>query len=316
MNEPEAPLQQTAAAGQRRSVLTTSAGTHLGAFTVLDWALFLSIGGIWGSSFLFIAIGLHAFEPGLVTWLRVGLGASVLWLVPAARQRLDREDLPRLVALSLLWVAIPFTLFPLAEQRISSGLTGLLNGAMPIFAVAIGSLMLRRLPHRTQAIGLALGFLGVVAIAVPTIAEGSSAAIGVIMGLSATVCYGVAINIAAPLTQRYGALPVMARMLALASIWTSPFGLLSLHGSTLTWPSLLSVTALGIMGTGIAFVLMGRLVARVGSTRASFATYLIPVVALVLGRVFLNERVPLLSIIGIALVILGAVLASRKEQAA
>jgi drug/metabolite transporter (DMT)-like permease len=81
------------------------------------------------------------------------------------------------------------------------------------------------------------------------------------------------------------------------------------------WPSLLSVTALGIMGTGIAFVLMGRLVARVGSTRASFATYLIPVVALLLGRVFLNERVPLLSIIGIALVILGAVLASRKEQA-
>jgi drug/metabolite transporter (DMT)-like permease len=315
VNEPEAPLLQTAAAGQRRSVLTTSAGTHLGAFTVLDWALFLSIGGIWGSSFLFIAIGLHAFEPGLVTWLRVGLGASVLWLVPAARQRLDREDLPRLVALSLLWVAIPFTLFPLAEQRISSGLTGLLNGALPIFAVAIGSLMLRRLPRRTQAIGLALGFLGVVAIAVPTIAEGSSAAIGVIMGLSATVCYGVAINIAAPLTQRYGALPVMARMLALASIWTSPFGLLSLHGSTLMWPSLLSVTALGIMGTGIAFVLMGRLVARVGSTRASFATYLIPVVALLLGRVFLNERVPLLSIIGIALVILGAVLASRKEQA-
>lgn len=314
MSEPEA--SQTAGAVQRRSVLTTSAGTHLGAFTTLDWALFLSIGGIWGSSFLFIAIGLHAFDPGLITWLRVGLGAAVLWLVPSARQRLDREDLPRLVALSLLWVAIPFTLFPLAEQRISSGLTGLLNGALPIFAVAIGSLMLRRLPGRTQALGLMLGFLGIVAIAVPTITEGSSAAIGVAMGLSATVCYGVAINIAAPLTQRYGALPVMARMLALASIWTSPFGLLSVRGSTFTWPSLLSVAALGMMGTGVAFVLMGRLVSHVGSTRASFATYLIPVVALLLGVVFLSERVPLLSIAGIALVILGAVLASRKEQPA
>ena len=316
MNEPEAPIPQTAAAGQRRSVLTTSPGTHLGAFTVLDWALFLSIGGIWGSSFLFIAIGLHAFEPGLVTWLRVGLGASALWLVPATRRRLDREDVPRLVALSVLWVAIPFTLFPLAEQRISSGLTGLLNGALPIFAVTIGSLMLRRLPGRIQAMGLLVGFLGIVAIAAPTIAEGSSAAIGVAMGLGATVCYGVAINIAAPLTQRYGALPVMARMLALASIWTAPFGLLSLRGSTFTWPSSLSVTALGIMGTGFAFVLMGHLVSRVGSTRASFATYLIPVVALLLGMVFLDERVHLLSIAGIALVILGAVIASRKEQPA
>lgn len=316
MSEPETPISQTAAAAKRRSVLTTSAGTHLGAFTMLDWALFLSIGGIWGSSFLFIAIGLHAFEPGLITWLRVCLGASVLWLVPAARQHLDREDVPRLVALSVLWVAIPFTLFPLAEQRISSGLTGLLNGALPIFAVTIGSLMLRRLPGRTQAMGLMLGFLGIVAIAVPTIAEGSSAAIGVAMGLSATVCYGVAINIAAPLTQRYGALPVMARMLALASIWTSPLGLLSLRGSTFTWPSLMSVTTLGIMGTGVAFVLMGRLVSRVGSARASFATYLIPVVALLLGMVFLSERVRVLSIVGIALVILGAILASRKERPA
>ena len=316
MSEPEGPTSKTEAAGQRRSVLTTSAGTHVGAFTVLDWALFLSIGGIWGSSFLFIAIGLHAFEPGLVTWLRVGLGASVLWLVPAARLHLDREDVPRLVALSVLWVAIPFTLFPLAEQRISSGLTGLLNGALPIFAVAIGSLMLRRLPGRTQAVGLVLGFLGIVAIAAPTVAEGSSSAIGVAMGLSATACYGVAINIAAPLTQRYGALPVMARMLALATIWTSPFGLLSLRRSTFAWPSLLSVTTLGMIGTGVAFVLMGRLVSRVGSTRASFATYLIPVVALLLGVVFLSERVPVLSIAGIALAILGAVLASRKEQPA
>ncbi len=105
-------------------MLSTSAGTHRGAFTPLDWALFASIGVIWGSSFLFIAIGLDAFEPGLITWLRVLFGAAVLWLVPAARTPLAREDRARLVALSLLWVAFPFTLFPLAQQWISSGLTG------------------------------------------------------------------------------------------------------------------------------------------------------------------------------------------------
>jgi drug/metabolite transporter (DMT)-like permease len=108
-----------------RGVLSRSVGTHAGAFTALDWALFLSIGAIWGSSFLLIALGLDAFEPGLTTWLRVLFGAAVVWLVPAARSRLAPEDRSRLVALSFLWVAVPFTLFPLAQRWISSGLTGL-----------------------------------------------------------------------------------------------------------------------------------------------------------------------------------------------
>jgi len=302
-------------AGTRRDrVLTTSAGTHLGAFTGIDWAIFLSIGGIWGSSFLLIAIGLDGFEPGLVTWLRILFGAAVLWLVPAARRRIRRHDLPRLVALSVLWVALPFTLFPLAERSISSGLTGLLNGALPIFAVTIGSLMLRRLPGRTHAIGLIVGFVGIAAIALPSVGEGSSEALGVGLALLATVCYGVAINIAAPLTQRYGSLPVMARMLALAALWTAPFGLVGLNGSGFAWTSLFAVAALGMLGTGAAFVLMGRLVSRVGSQRASFATYLIPVVAMILGVVFRDEAVRSSSIVGVALVIAGATLASRKER--
>jgi drug/metabolite transporter (DMT)-like permease len=317
MAEPAADATRpTGRARNRRGVLSTTVGTHRGAFTPLDWALFASIGGIWGSSFLFIAIGLHAFEPGLITWLRIGFGAAVLWLVPAARTPIDREDRPRLVALSFLWVAAPFTLFPLAQQWIASGLTGLLNGALPIFATAIGALMLRRLPEPARAIGLVVGFAGVAAIAAPSLAEGSNEALGVGLVLAAVACYGVAINIAAPLTQRYGSLPVMARMLALASVWTAPFGVVGLSGSSFAWGPLAAVGALGAAGTGLAFVLMGRLVGRVGSSRASFATYLIPVVALILGAVFLEEHVRALSIVGIALVIGGALLASRKERGA
>jgi drug/metabolite transporter (DMT)-like permease len=308
-------VNQPAEGGVRRGLLTTSAGTHAGAFTALDWGLFLSIGAIWGSSFLFIRIGLDAFAPGLITFLRIGLGAAVLWLVPAARAPVGREDRPRVILISVLWVAIPFTLFPLAEQHITSGLTGLINGALPIFAGTIAALMLRRLPARVQVIGLAVGFVGIAAIAVPTIGEGSSEALGVLMALLAVVCYGVAINVAAPVTQRYGALPTMARMLAWASLWTAPFGLVGFAGSTFAWPSFLAVLALGVLGTGVAFVLMGRLVSRVGSTRGSTATYLIPVVALVLGAVFLDEQIHPLSVVGIALVIAGAMLASRRERA-
>lgn len=298
----------------RGVVLSTSVGTHTGPFAPLDWALFASIGAIWGSSFLLIRIGLDAFAPGPITWLRILLGASVLWLFPAARASIRRDDLVRLVAISVLWVAVPFTLFPLVEERISSGLTGLINGALPIFAGAIGSLMLRRAPGRAQSIGLAVGFVGVVAIALPSMSEGSSEAAGVLMALLAILCYGLAINIAAPLTQRYGSLPVMARMLALATIWTAPIGVAGLSSSSFAWPSVLAVASLGLLGTGIAFVLMGRLVARAGSTRASTATYLIPVVALVLGTVFLDEPVRPLSVAGVALVILGAALASRSER--
>jgi drug/metabolite transporter (DMT)-like permease len=301
---------------QRRRVLSTSVGSHRGAFAPLDWVLFASIGTIWGSSFLLIEIGLRSFEPGLITWLRIGFGAAVLWLVPAARRSVERQDRPRVIAMSFLWVAIPFTLFPVAQQWITSGLTGLLNGALPLFATAIGAVMLRRPPGRSQGVGLVVGFAGVAAIAGPSLGLGSSEALGVVLVLSAVLCYGFAINIAAPLTQRYGALPVMARMLALAAIWTAPIGLIGAVGSTFAWEPLMAMVVLGAVGTGVAFVLMGKLVARVGSSRASFATYLIPVVAVILGATFLDETIVALSIVGICLVFAGAILASRKESEA
>ena len=307
--------QQPAGVPERRTVLSTSVGTHRGEFTPLDWGLFAGIGLIWGSSFLFIEIGLRVFEPGLITWMRVALGAAVLWLVPAARVPIAREDRARLLAISMLWVAIPFTLFPLAQQWITSGLTGLLNGSLPIFATAIGSLMLRRWPGRPQAIGLVVGFAGVAAIAAPSLFEGSNEALGVVLILVAVICYGLAINIAAPLTQRYGSLPAMARMLALGAIWTAPLGVVGLAGSSFAWGPFLAIVTLGVLGTGLAFVLMGRLVARVGSSRASFATYLIPVVAVILGAMFLDESVHALSLVGIGLVIAGALLASRRDTA-
>ena len=161
--------------------------------------------------------------------------------------------------ISVLWVAIPFTLFPLAEQHITSALTGLLNGSLPIFAAAIGALMLRRWPSRPHAIGLGVGFVGIALIALPAAGKGSSEMLGVSMVLLAVVCYGVAVNVATPLTQRYGALPAMARMLALASIWTAPFGLWGLSRSSFAWNAFAAVLALGALGTGLAFVLMGTL---------------------------------------------------------
>lgn len=299
----------------RARALEATASLNPGAFAVGDWGLFVSIALIWGSSFLFIAIALDAVEPGLITWGRVALGAAVLNAVPRARTRLAPEDGFRMVLLSLLWVAIPFTLFPLAEQHISSAVTGMLNGSMPVFAALVAGVLLRTPLGATQATGLVVGLLGTLAVSLDQLGEGDNAWLGVLMALGATVCYGFAINIAAPLQRKYGSLAVMARMLALATVWTAPFGLWSIPGSTFEVGPALSVAFIGAVGTGIAFVIMATLVGSVGSTRASMATYLIPVVAMVLGVTVRDEQVGPVAVVGVVLVVVGAYFASRAERA-
>src|SRR5215211_7959450 len=137
----------------RARVLSTAHGTHREAFAAIDWLLFACVGTIWGSSFLFIAIGLESFEPGLITWLRIVFGAGALWPLRRARVRFERDDLPRLIALSIVWVVIPFTLFPLAQGSVNSATAGMLNGAAPIFTAMIATILLRRAPGPRQLIG-------------------------------------------------------------------------------------------------------------------------------------------------------------------
>jgi drug/metabolite transporter (DMT)-like permease len=133
------------------------------------------------------------------------------------------------------------------------------------------------------------------------------------MVLAATFCYGLATNLATGITQQYGSLVVTSRMLALAAIWTAPFGLWGLTRSEFAVSSAAAVAVLGVLGTALAYAFMGTLVSRVGATRASFITYLIPVVSLFLGVVFRDETVEAVALVGVVLVIGGAVLASRQE---
>ena len=161
-----------------------------------------------------------------------------------------------------------------------------------------------------------MGFVGILAIALPSAESGNTAALGVGLVLVACICYGFATNIVTPLQQAYGSIPVMARMLWVAAVLVAPYGLYGLARSTFDWGSLAALMALGLLGTGLAYIIMGGLAGSVGPTRASFITYLIPVVALVLGVVFRDEIVAPVAIIGSLLVIAGAFLASRRETPA
>lgn len=283
-------------------------------FGPTDWALFTAVGLIWGSSFLLIKIGLEVFHPGLITWLRVGLGALALIVLPAGRTRIAKEDRGTLVLLSLVWVGIPFTLFPLAEEHINSAVTGLLNGATPLFTGLVAALFFNRTPRGPQRLGIAVGFAGIILVSIGSSSQGGTAIVGVVMVLAATVCYGFASNLASSIQQKYGSVTVMAQMLALGTLWTTPFGLFGLARSEFAWGPAVAVGGLGLIGTGLAFAFMASLIGRVGGPRASFITYLIPVVSLVLGAVFLSERVAAIALAGVVLVVGGAVLASRREH--
>jgi drug/metabolite transporter (DMT)-like permease len=283
-------------------------------FASTEWLLFAAIGLIWGSSFLLIKIGLEAFHPGFITWARVGLGALALAAMPASRRPIEREDRRRIIQLGVLWVAIPFTLFPLAQEHINSAVTGLLNGATPLFAGLIGGLWFNRAPRGPQRWGIATGFVGIALISVGSSAEGGTAFVGVLLVLVATVCYGFATNMAGSIQQKYGSVPVMARMLAVGSVLTAPFGIYGLTRSDFAWDSAVAVTILGVVGAGVAFALMATLVGRVGGPRATFITYLIPVVSLVLGALFLGETVTAAALAGVAVILAGAGMASRREH--
>ena len=297
----------------KRRLVSTSAGSLTDAFGPLEWALLAGIALIWGSSFVLIDIGLSAFKPGVVAMSRIILGASALALFTRARAPIPREDLPRIALLGIVWIGFPMILFPLAQQWIASSVAGMINGAVPLMAAGWSVLLLRRLPGRPQIVGLVVGFAGMAAIAWPEMQGSNATALGIVLVVLAVLLYGLAVNLAVPLQQEYGALPVLLRAQVAALVIVVPFGLWSLPGSSWAWGPALAMLPLGVLGTGVAYVLMTTLVGRVGAPRGSVAIYFVPVVAIILGVSLLGEQVTLSALIGTALVLIGAWLTSRRE---
>ncbi len=271
----------------------------------VDWALLVVPGMIWGASFLFIAEGLEAVAPNGVTFARIAIGFLTLSLFPSARRPVARADWPGTAALGVLWLAFPLSMFPFAEQHVSSALTGMLNGATPLFVAAVASVLAHRLPERGIIAGLAVGFGGAVVMAIPALGGGNSA-FGVGLIMAALISYGIALNIARPLQQRNGAVPVMWRALGVAVIITAPLGLRDVINGDWSIRPALAMLCLGAGGTAIANILTATAAGRLGATKASATAFLIPVVALVLGVVIRHERVTAISLVGAAICLFGA----------
>jgi len=279
----------------------------------MDWTLLIVPGVIWGASFLFIAEGLEALGPAGVAFVRILIGFATLALFRGSRKPIPAADWPGVALVGLLWMAFPLTMFPFAEQRVTSALAGMLNGAVPLFTAIVAAGIARRAPSRAVAVGLMVGLAGAVLIGLPSLGEGQSTSIGVLLVLAAVISYGFALNIARPLQQRHGALPVLWRAQAVALVLTAPLGVPDLADARWSTGPLLSLLALGALGTGVAFVMTVMAAGRVGATKASATAFLIPPVALLLGVLVRDEAVSVLAVAGAGVCLAGAWLMRRAQ---
>jgi drug/metabolite transporter (DMT)-like permease len=282
--------------------------------TAMDWALIAVPGIIWGSSFLFIAEGMRAIGPNGLTFVRILLGFATLSLFPSARRPVERSDRAGIAWLGVLWLAFPLSMFALAEQRVSSALTGMLNGANPLFTAVVAALLARRAPSRRVLIGLVVGMAGTIVVALAPGSSGPSSAAGIAMIAAALLSYGAALNLARPLQQRNGALPVIWRAQMVALVLTAPLGLPELIAARWMPGPAIALLALGSLGTGLAHAVMSVAAGKLGATRAASATFLIPAVALVLGVLCRHERVALLAVMGSFICIAGAWFMRRVQN--
>ena len=283
-------------------------------FASRDWLMLAGIVFTWGPSFLLIDLGLEHLAPALVAFGRIAFGAATLGLFAVARQPVERSDRPAIALLGLIWLAVPFLLFSTAQQWIDSSLAGMINAATPLFTALVAAFIVKQLPSRMQGIGLVVGFLGVIAVSLPSV-EGDSNAAGVGLVLLATVLYGFSFNLLADLQLRNHALAVIWRSQIFAAVLVAPVAAIGLAASDFAWSSVLAVVALGSLSTALAFFWFTALIGRVGPTRAAIALYFVPIVAIVLGAALNDERIHVAALLGTALVLAGAYMTSRAKPA-
>jgi drug/metabolite transporter (DMT)-like permease len=269
----------------------------------------------WGASFLFIAIAIDHVATGVVPVARLGFGALALSCFPAARRMVAREDIWRVALLGLVAMTIPFYLYPLAEQTVSSSVTGMINGSIPVTTVMAAAVLTRTMPSRRRIVAVLIGFGGIALISFGSVGDGKGASVhGVLFLLAATCCYAFTSILSREMQVKYGTLTVLLWQELFALAFSLPLGIPAFADSDFAWSALLALFVLGAMGTGLAYVLYGMLMVRAGAVRGVIGVFFTPIVATVLGLVFRDEKVTVLAVIGMCVVICGAWLTSRPDR--
>ncbi|MDQ2673735.1 MAG: DMT family transporter [Chloroflexota bacterium] len=278
-----------------------------------DWLLFLLLGFLWGSSYIFIKIGVEGgLTPFVLVSLRLLCGFALLAIVV----RIAREPLPRtarmyghLVVLGAFSVAIPFTLITWAERSVDSTIAATITSAVPLFVIMFAPFLLRDEPITlNKLVGVAIGLIGV-AILVgfdPAALRGGSLAAEIAL-VGATASYAIGGVYARKMV--HGLRPMIPAMFqvffaflmvtVLAFIFEKPME------APITLETGFAVAWIGLLGSGLAYLVFFRLLRSWGATRTSLVAYLLPIVGIALGAIVLGETIDPALLIGTALIIGG-----------
>ena len=271
--------------------------------------MLLALSALWGASFMFIKIGVRELEPTTLVCVRLGIGA--LTLLPLVLVRLGGRETVRqlraaggpLVAIGLVNSAIPIVSISWAEKHIDSGLTAVIQASAPLFT----ALLALRFSHNERVSGVRLAGLlvGFGGVALLVGAQPSGDLLAACAVVFAALCYAVAALYAARRLVDVSPIVTSVGALAAASLCLVPFAAAQLPSHVPSLGVTVAVLALGIGGTGIAYVLYYALLAGAGASRSILVTYLVPALALGYGAVFLGEAITAPAVAGLLLVLAG-----------
>jgi len=277
-----------------------------------NFILALVTSSIWGSSFLMIKYSLEELNPSDIAIYRILIGALFINIFVRSKENIIKTDNVKIFIISFFWMALPFYMFGIAEQTITSSLAGLINGSTPIFVAFIAVIFYKLKVTKIQILYIFTGFIGVGLISLSEGISDLSFDIGFIYALIASISYGIAVNMVEPLIKKYDSLIVIKMVIRYALLIS-----LILLGPTASFKlptveaSLIPMLILGIGSTGIAFLTYYKLLESVGRISSSFIVYMIPIFSIYFGYQFLNEITNSIQFIGIGVILSSAFLYSR-----
>ena len=288
----------------------------------IDWLLFGLLGLLWGSSYLFIKIGVESLGPLTLVTLRCLFAAILLGMVVASA----REPLPRnvrtvghLAVLGVLSIFAPFVLIAWGETHVSSGLASVLNATTPLFTVVVAAVVLHDEPFRFNRVaGLVIGFLGVFVVASPTLSSpdptDSLALAAQLAVVLASLSYALGADFARRFLRGLRPMTIAVVMGVFGFVYAGPLAL-ALEDPLATGlrpEALLAAVWLGMLGSGVALLIFYRLLAGWGATRTNVVVYLMPPVGVALGVVFLHEPLHAALLAGTVFIVGGAALTNAR----
>ena len=282
-----------------------------------ELAVLLVLGATWGSSFLFIKVGVEDLSPLMLVEARIFFGAATVVIATYALglslPRTRRLWLDAAI-MALLSNVVPFALIAWAETHIASGTASVLNASMPLFTAMLAPFFITEEGMTTpKLVGVLTGFVGVAVFSGGDITDIGSNALGDLAMLAAAACYAIGLVFARLRFTGEHPLSLSAGQLVSGFVLLAPVAAVlgAREGITLHADSGLSVLALGVFNTGFAYVMYLWLVAEVGAVRTSLVTYVIPVTGLLLGWAVLDESIGPAAIAGLVLIVAGVALVNR-----